>query len=256
MVKFMNVKNQSISLFQQSEVVVHKTKKDIVADKIIEMIITGLIQDNDELPSERELTKLFDVSRETIRGALNKVAAYGLINISHGSKTTINASDETINNFQKFHNKQQLIEVNQYAFDDVFNARFAIETAVVKDACKHITKKELQHLKDLVAAQQDMLDDPVRFQMSDQYFHKLLAQACRNELLLKYSTDLYNYGLVTRREFLRTKGAIKGSVEEHTDIVTALENGDSSLAEQALQKHLRTIFETTKKQLKKHKNKL
>lgn len=201
------------------------------------------------------MTKLFDVSRETIRGALNKIAAYGLINISHGSKTTINASPETINNFQRFHNKQQLVEVNQYKFDDVFNARLAIERAVVQDATKYITKKELQQLKKLVEAQAHMLDDPIRFQMSDQYFHKLLAQACRNELLLKYSTDLYNYGLVTRREFLQTKGAIKGSVEEHIGIVAALESGDASLAEKALEKHLRTIFETTKKQLNKTKHK-
>ncbi|ETD72715.1 GntR family transcriptional regulator [Pelistega indica] len=250
----MKEKLTPLSIFQQSEGVTHKTKKDIVAEKIIEMITTGLIQDKDELPSERELTKLFEVSRETIRGALNKVAAYGLINISQGSKTTVNASESTIKNFQKFHSHQLIDDINQYKFEDVFQARLAIEIAVVKEAAQRITKKEIEQLKKLIEAQKNMLTDPLRFQMSDQYFHKLLAQSCRNDLLLKYSTDLYNYGLLTRREFLSTEGAIEGSVKEHIFIVDMLSLKDPEKAAQALEKHLRTIFETTKQQLRKHKS--
>lgn len=46
----------------------NQTKKEILADKLIEMILTGLLRDGDELPSERELAQLFEVSRETVRG--------------------------------------------------------------------------------------------------------------------------------------------------------------------------------------------
>lgn len=240
----------STFIFKPSHAVAHKTKKDILAEKIIEMITTGLIQDQDVLPSERELAKLFEVSRETVRGALNKIEAYGLIKISQGSKTKINASETTIRNFQQC-NTNHSIDINQYPLEDIFKTRLAIEITAIKEAAILITQKEIDQLYTLVDAQKYMHNEPLRFQMSDQYFHKLLAKACRNELILKYSTDLYNYALITRREFLATKGAIKKSVEEHQTIVDSIATRNPNIAANALEKHLRTVHETTQIYLKK-----
>lgn len=52
-------------------------------EKLIDMLITGLLREGDLLPSERELAQLFEVSRETVRGALMQLAAYDLISVSH-----------------------------------------------------------------------------------------------------------------------------------------------------------------------------
>lgn len=91
--------------------------------------------------------------------------------------------------------------------------------------------------------------DPVRFQLSDQYFHKRLAQACGNQLLLKYSTELYNYGLMTRREVMSVPDAIRRSVNEHKGIVTALSSGNPERTVRAMQMHLKSVYDTTKAML-------
>lgn len=232
-------------VFQSGEGFLHKTKKDILAEKIIEMITTGLLRDQDLLPSERELAKLFEVSRETVRGALGKIAAYGLISVSQGSKTRVNASESTLQTFQRFHDTQAN-DINQYNIDDVFSACVLIETEAVRRAAKLITDEEINRLKKVVDAQEFMIDDPVRFQLSDQYFHKQLAKSSGNELFLKFSTELYNYRLMVRRAVMSNSGAIQRSVSEHRDIVNALEQRDVEATVNAMRVHLESVYETTK----------
>lgn len=47
-----------------------RTAKDIISDKIAALIASGVLNIDDELPSERELALALDVSRETVRGAI------------------------------------------------------------------------------------------------------------------------------------------------------------------------------------------
>lgn len=228
-----------------NELSAHKTKKDVLCEKIVEMITTGLLRDQDDLPSERELAKLFEVSRETVRGALAKIAAYGLIHVSQGNKTRINASEETLSAFQHLHQIHR-IDVNRYNVDDVFIARQIIETAITRLAASKITDDILERLDDLVRAQEEMYSDPVRFQLSDQYFHKTLAESADNALLLKYSSELYNYGLVVRRQVLSLPDAVRRSVEEHKVLVAALAARDETAAVTAMQRHLQSVYDTSK----------
>lgn len=55
----------------------------MLVEKLIDMLIAGLLREDDLLPNERELTQFFEVSRETVRGALMQLAAYDLISVSH-----------------------------------------------------------------------------------------------------------------------------------------------------------------------------
>lgn len=236
------------TIFQSGESVLHKTKKDILAERIIEMITTGLLRDQDELPSERELAKLFEVSRETVRGALGKIAAYGLINVSQGSKTRVNASENILQKFQSFHDIQSA-DINQYNIDEVFEACVLIESEAVRKASKLISDDEIEHLKKLVAAQELMYGDPVRFQLSDQYFHKLLAKSSGNALFLKFSNELYNYRLMVRRAVMSSAGAIERSVAEHKAIVLALEKRDAEATATAMRQHLESVYQTSKAML-------
>ena len=115
----------------------NKTKKDILAEKLIEMILTGLLRDGDVLPSERELAQLFGVSRETVRGALSRLTAHGLISVSHGSKTRIRASDEVLARFRSARSAETDGQVNRFDVDSVFESRIVVEAARRKKRLKH-----------------------------------------------------------------------------------------------------------------------
>ncbi len=60
-----------------------------VADSIREAILGGELEPGDALPSERNLAEKFKVNRSSIREALTKLEAWGLLEIHHGGVTRI-----------------------------------------------------------------------------------------------------------------------------------------------------------------------
>jgi DNA-binding FadR family transcriptional regulator len=69
---------------------IHKqTAKEMIRDKIVSPIASGILQLGDELPSERELARMLLVSRETVRGAIQRLAGEGVVRVSQGSRTRV-----------------------------------------------------------------------------------------------------------------------------------------------------------------------
>lgn len=58
-----------------------------VADALRDAILTGGIGVGDALPSERDLARDFSVNRSTVREALHRLEAWGLVEIRHGDTT-------------------------------------------------------------------------------------------------------------------------------------------------------------------------
>ena len=54
-----------------------RTVRERISDKLASLIASGILQVGEELPSERELAALLAVSRETVRGAIQTLAALG-----------------------------------------------------------------------------------------------------------------------------------------------------------------------------------
>ncbi len=63
-----------------------------VKDKILEMIETGKYKPEDQLPTEFELCEMFEVSRTTIRLALNQLKLEGHVHQVQGSGTFVSKS--------------------------------------------------------------------------------------------------------------------------------------------------------------------
>ena len=60
-----------------------------VADSIRDAILSGELSEGEGLPSERELASSFAVNRGTVREALGRLDALGLIRIRQGGRTTV-----------------------------------------------------------------------------------------------------------------------------------------------------------------------
>lgn len=232
------------SAFAFEQTLKNKTKKDILAERILEMIVTGLLRDGDELPSERELSSMFGVSRETVRGALGIIQAYGMIHVSHGSKTRVNR-DEQLLKRNDWLPESSSLQINNHSVDTVFESRKVIEAAIARQAAKNITQSQLNELKALLKQQSKMFSDPVRFQLSDHQFHLSIAEIAANPIFINYSDELYSFGLKFRRQVMSKKGSIEQSYLEHMAIYEALSQHDADAAEQAMLNHLTSVHQTT-----------
>jgi DNA-binding FadR family transcriptional regulator len=205
------------------------------------MIHTGLLRPGDELPAERQLAATLGVARETVRAAIGVLQARRMIEVSQGARTRVLGPGP----FALHESVSTLGNLRNRSFEEVAEARAAVEVQVIWLAAQRIGAHELARLEALVKEQETMLDDPVRFQISDREFHATLYRACGNTLLVDVVSDFYDYALEFRRRALQRPGAIAHSVAEHRAIVQALATGKPERAVSAAQKHLEQVRKTT-----------
>lgn len=225
--------------------ITRRTIRDQISDKLAYMIHSGLLRPGDELPSERELATTLGVSRETVRAAIGVLQAWRMLEVSQGARTRVLgpgavAVQDSVSTLR---------DLGDRSLEEVAEARAAVEIQVIRLATRRITPAQLNRLDRLVADQETMMDDPVRFQISDQEFHQVLYRACGNGLLADVVFDFYGYALEHRRRALQRSGAIAHSVTDHRAIVAALKSGDPETAVAAMQRHLDQVHRTTLQEL-------
>ncbi|WP_165816063.1 FadR/GntR family transcriptional regulator [Kumtagia ephedrae] len=234
----------AIPLSPLNEAIHKQTAKEIIRDKIVSLIASGILQVGDELPSERELATMLAVSRETVRGAVQRLAGEGVVQVSQGARTRVA-------NVKVDVGKQRIgvtdpSSINGYSLEAVHAARLLVETAVVADAARHLSEEDIRRLDDSIDAQEQAANDPVRFLICDREFHLTIYYACQNRLLADFVVDLYTYMLDHRRIAMGRPGAIEKSLEDHRFIVRALKMRNPEAVAAAFSEHILRIHDTSR----------
>jgi len=221
--------------------ITRRTVRERISDKLASLIASGILHLGDELPSERELASLLSVSRETVRGAIQTLAAKGIVEISHGSRTRVVSTD--IDTLKIGVTSPSAI--NSYDLESVHGARLLIERAVVADAAERIDGETLRRLESSLSIQRRTLRDPVHFLICDREFHLAIYRSASNRLLADFVVDLYNFMLDHRRVAVSQPGAIAQSYRDHLAIVEALRRRDPEAVVAAFTRHIDRIYATT-----------
>jgi DNA-binding FadR family transcriptional regulator len=234
----------AIPLSPLNEAIHKQTAKEMIRDKIVSLIASGILQVGDELPSERELAAMLAVSRETVRGAVQRLAGEGVVQVSQGARTRVANINVDVG-------KQRIgvtnpSSINGYSLEAVHAARLLVETAVVADAARHLSADDIRRLEDSIAAQEQATSDPVRFLICDREFHLTIYYACGNRLLADFVVDLYTYMLEHRRIAMGKPGAIEKSLEDHRFIVRALKMRNPDAVAAAFSEHILRIHDTSR----------
>jgi DNA-binding FadR family transcriptional regulator len=225
--------------------IARRTVKDQISDKLAYMIHSGLLRVGDELPSERNLASSLGVSRETVRAAVALLRERRMIEINHGSRTKVLGTGE----LPLHESVSTLSNLRGRTFGEVAEARAAVEVQVLALAAERIRSSELKRLAQLLRDQEQMLEDPVGFQISDRMFHTTMYGACRNTLLFDVVCDFYDYALEYRRRALQRVGAIGRSVAEHRGLLHAFQKRNPKSVVAAAQKHLEQVRKTTQQEM-------
>ena len=226
--------------------IVKRSVKELVGDKLASLIASGVLQVGDELPGERELAAAFDVSRETVRGAIQGLAARRIVEVSHGARTRV--IDADVGPLASGFSSPRAAD--GYDIEAVHAARLLVERHVVGEAARRIDDEALRHLDAVLAAQEAAMDDPVRFLISDREFHVAIYRASGNPLLADFVTDLYSYMMDDRRRVMARPGAIARSYRDHVAIVAALRARDPDATVAAFGAHLDRIYTTPRSALR------
>jgi DNA-binding FadR family transcriptional regulator len=211
--------------------------REQIASSLADLIAAGLLQTGDELPAERDLAAMLEVSRDSLRGALLLLAERGILEIGHGTRTRVRQTPETVDESRRF-DLRQLPDLTDEA---VIEARRLLEPDLAGRAARRIEPLVLERLGKMLEAQADMIDDPVRFQISDRAFHLAIFDAAGNPALARFAAEAYAHAYAYRRELMRNHDGIRLAVLDHQRILAALKAHDVKAAERAMRGHIDMI---------------
>ncbi|MDR0718936.1 MAG: GntR family transcriptional regulator [Treponema sp.] len=197
---------------------VQESAAEAVAQRIRENIISGQLKPGNKL-REAEICKWLQVSRTPVREAFRVLQSEGFVT----------------------HNPNYGVVVASLGVDDVvhlYKIRGVLEQISAYDAAVHITKEQIAELKKI---NEDLKifdeTDPQKSSDLDLRFHSVIAQASRNNILIECLSGIYRKTAMVLRLSPFQKARITQTCKEHTDIISAIESGDSELAKKYMEIH-------------------
>lgn len=150
-----------------------------VSDRLEEMISSGQYRVGDKLPPEPELMALFQVSRNTLREAIQSLTWSGLLSVKQGDGTYVSAADRFHANMEQ---KYQAVSLR-----DIKEARDCIEVTIAHLSARQRTEEDVQTIQAMLRKRRALAADEKENTRSDLDFHIAVARACHNTILI----DMY-----------------------------------------------------------------
>ena len=200
------------------------------------LIERGEIGPGDRLPPERALATDIGVSRPTLRGGLQALAAMGVVQSRRGSGTYIPAGPPSLSSTPL----RFMASLHGVTRDQLFEARQILEGEVAALAAMRATPQQLSALADVVSELFASLADPQQFLVHDVNFHRLVADASGNPAL----TSLVGMVVGVFFERRRTNASratprnLDDAARMHRRIYRAIRTQDAEGARAAMHEHL------------------
>jgi DNA-binding GntR family transcriptional regulator len=211
---------------QESEIIQKRPLKEDIFDVLHEKIISGTYKPGDWLRQDDIATQL-GVSMTPVREALDLLVSAGLA--------------ERV--------PYRGVRVREMSTRDVVEAyglRLVLEAVIAQEAARNITPEQVAALEAILEKMKkhETLQDVSSERQSSREFHTAVAEATRNDLLIKLYAIVTNafpdwllYEALFRYPELLADSMLS-TYQEHVAIVDALKNRDGELAMQKSIEHL------------------
>src|SRR5579884_915972 len=222
------------------------SRKKVYAEvaRQLERRILEELKPGDMLPPERELAQVFGVSRSSIRDAIRRLEAVGLVRPRQGAGTVVCEPPESLANplAGVLHQKRRMIT-------ELLDVRKIIEPALAARAAVHASPEQLAQLESIVSRHRQKVQQGESGIEEDSEFHYTIALASDNSVVLKVVDVLMDLLRETRERSLQVEGRQAKSLAGHQRILTALKRRNPQAAESAMRRHLEEIEEIVLRKL-------
>ena len=210
-----------------------------VEEQIRTAILTGVLSSGERLPSEAELARQFDVSRNTVREALHALATQNLISRvpGAGGGSFVRSVDHEALGTVLSESMQSLLALGRIEFEEISLVRQHLEVPAARLAATHRTEDDLAHLRDIVRQQKSISVDDSAVSDLDAQFHTAIAKGSGNRVLAAFVAALHEQTEPVRYLDL-SQGVGTTTVRQHEAIVSAIAAEDPQAAELAIVEHL------------------
>ena len=224
----------------------HTGLVEAIMRKLEMALLDGTYAANARMPAERALAERFGVSRNTVREALQRLAARGLLRIRPGAGVfvTDQLRTGTVSPWR------QLVADHPAVRDDVLEFRHVLEGATAFFAAQRADDADRARIRAELAALEAArtLGDQHAEAQADARLHKAIALASHNSMFL----HLHNSVIVMLREHITQSGnslralhdgAADQLLVQHRTICAAICAGQPEAARSAMQEHIGFVSE-------------
>jgi DNA-binding GntR family transcriptional regulator len=203
-----------------SETRTSATRSSQAYDELRSLLLSGSIQPNTRL-TEADLTRMFNVSRSTMRAVLVRLTQEGYVasEVNRGVRTRSFSPEEAA---------------------DILEARETLESALAGKAAERATEDEIRELR---ATLEEMADaqsrgDQTAYSQGNRRFHQQVKQAAHQTTLAR-AYDTLLYPLVMRQyRNVAAPHPRAGSYDEHQAILLAIVTRNPDAAVAAMRHHV------------------
>ena len=148
-------------------------------------LLAGRWEAGQRLPSERALAEEHGVNRVSVRGAVGRLVALGLVTVKRGDGIRATGVSEagSIDLIGHLLEASQQREVPLDVVRDLLEVRRMVAAEAVALACARATDEDLASLKHLAAQQATRMDDPEALAAGDVAFARAVLAAGQNMAL-------------------------------------------------------------------------
>lgn len=211
-----------------------------IVEQIKQMILNEELAVGDRLPSERDLSEMYQVSRASVREALKALETFGLVESRHGGGNFI------VNNLkeQMSDNLSLIFIMDHCSMKDLTNLRYAFEMETIRG----IIRKKDPKIKAEFIAMAERIKNATNIhecELVDMDFHALVASLATNPLM-QYLQSSVHTAYMNNIKFLNESypfwpgwenATLEYGKEYQLEILNAMLTEDIPTIEKALAAH-------------------
>ncbi|HEU0027396.1 MAG TPA: FadR/GntR family transcriptional regulator [Ktedonobacterales bacterium] len=209
-----------------------------IVEQIRERIVRGELRAGDRLPPERELALSFGASRTAVREALKTLAQMGLVEMAPGRGTVV--TDNTSHAMRS--SISLMMRVGRLRSPDyLVELREIIEPEIAALAAKRADAAEVAALREAIERMDGALHHSEAYIAADNDFHRTLALATRNPLILSLVDSIVDLLAEQRKLIFSAPGGPERGQVNHRALLEAAERRDVEAARAAMRAHLAQV---------------
>jgi GntR family transcriptional repressor for pyruvate dehydrogenase complex len=207
-----------------------------IVDQIKEIITCGKLRPGDLLPPERELMRVFNVGRPTLREALNNLATMGFLDMAQRQRTKV----KSLVPHDMIEPLRLMLREDATVALDLVESRTILETANAALAAERSTEEDIGKLNQWLEDMRGKLKDRSALLLSDAEFHLAIADSAHNKIQSNLMFSIYDL-LKEKIGLCYLDDEAELIFQQHCKIVDAIKEKDSDKAREAMREHLSLI---------------
>ena len=219
-----------------------KRISDQVFDQLRGLIFRGDYQPGQKIMTERELAEALNVSRNSVREAINKLVTLRFLEQRQGQGTFVRPLDEAVQI-----PLATVMEAQDASLIDLLEMRMGIECTAASLAAQRIGTTELEAIEEAIAEMERDIGSGGLGTEGDLAFHMAIAAATKNPLqiyIMKNVSDFLHVGIRENLLHLyQDPKNIETILRQHKAICDAIRQRDPDAAYNAMRSHIAFVID-------------